>query len=307
MTALATMPSVDATLTSRPQPAWLPGVVMTVGAGREDNALLAIEHLLQMSEEPYEIVLVLDGDDVHIPFDPRFTRVNIAKHQPGEEQPRNVGVRNLSPACTHAWFLDSDILVEPDVLRCYRQAAEQEGYGVILVGTYEWMPEGMRWPAAEIENDPRWAMFHERGQGATTGELGVALGNFGGNLVWPISEFTRIGGFHRMLHHGRCEDGELGLRAASHLIPMSLVAGARGYHMAHPVNHELAMERNRRDVPMLNSWHPWVEGKGLIVTEADGARFDFICRCGAQVNTLEMWAHEAECNGSSLILPDGTA
>ncbi len=154
-------------------------------------------------------------------------------------------------------------------------------------------------------------MFNAEKHEPKIAKLNVALGCFGGNLVWPISRFRCVGGFHPELHHGRCEDGELGLRAASYRIPMVLVPEARGWHIAHNIDVELAKVRNERDVPLINKWHPWVEEKGLVVTDEDGARFDFVCRCGAQVNTLLMWDHVATHatgvaeNDLELILPEG--
>lgn len=275
------------------------GVVITYGADRIENVNRTLDYLDELVvAEPEAVILVLDGHS-ELP-DMRSERlrgrlglIKIAKHEPGQEQPRNVGVRVLRevhPDVTHAWFLDSDILVRPNCLQFYEEQPED----AILIGPYEWMPPGVTEPIPDLHNDPRWEMFLERAHEAVVADLGVALGCFGGNLVWPIAEFTRIGGFHPMLYHGRCEDGELGLRAAAHRIPMVLVPDARGFHVSHPVNHELAFQRNQRDVPLLNSWHPWVQEKGLIVTDQDGARFDFACACGQQVNTLEMWRHMAQ-------------
>lgn len=296
------------------------GVVIPVGQGRRENVEECLEWLFGMTTVPETVILVLDGHD-ELPGEPPgpvgVQAVRIPKHEPGMEQPRNVGVRMLKEHsdCTHAWFLDSDIIVDPDALLSYEQTVDVYGGGNVMIGPYEWLAPGQRAPLPELRNDPRWAMFDERlHEGPVVAHLGVALGCFGGNLVWPIDEFIRVGGFHPQLHHGRCEDGELGLRAASLRVPMKLVPQARGWHLYHDVNMQLAQERNARDVPLLNSWHPWVEQQGLIVTDQDGARFDYVCACGEQVNTLEMWAHLGEHRKamvtqpqSELILPDGMA
>jgi hypothetical protein len=328
------------------------GVVVPVCPGRKDNVELMLHYLFAPDalKRPEVAVLVLDGPDVEIPEVPEHvgSQVGIVqteqRHEPGREQPRNVGVRVLQqrhPELNYVWFLDADILVGGATMAHLELAyvrAQMQNVEPILVGPYEWLSEGMRAPMPEVRTDFREAMFNELNLQITVSQLGVALGNFGGNLAWPISEFVRIGGFHPQLYMGRCEDGELGLRAASHRIPMMLVKEARGYHMAHAVDHQEAMRRNERDVPLLNSWHPWVQVKctncdavwqggrdtcancggtetkgGLIVTDQDGARFDYVCACGHQVNTLEMWAHMENCDASSydgervedLILPDG--
>ena len=293
------------------------GVVITLPPGREENLKLAVHYLSRMSIHPRALVIVCDGPGVNLDLGEMPLAGDMLaterKHEPGMEQPRNVGVRFLRdhhPSITHAWFLDSDIVVDPGALAAYYAAIAVAGDKSILIGPYDWMTDGMREPHPELRSDFRWDMFDERGLGPWVGELGVALGCFGGNLVWPIDEFIRVGGFHHMLHHGRCEDGELGLRAATHRIPMALVREARGYHVAHAVNHELAVARNARDVPLINAWHPWVEEKGIVMAEQDGVRFEFVCACGEQLNTLLMWEHAARCPGvappaSDLILPEG--
>lgn len=282
------------------------GVVIPVGAGREENVNLMLRYL-SVAPLVQAVILVLDGVDVappHIPAmvdgAPTYTITSV-KHRPGMEQPRNLGVRHLfhkHPQLTHVWFLDTDILIDVLASTHYAKAAEGNGMDSILIGPYEWMPPGQRARMPGLFNDPRWEMFNERKGERLIGELGVALGNFSGNLVWPIKQFIDVGGFHPMLHHGRCEDGELGLRAGSYQVPMTLVPEARGWHVWHPVNAELVNQRNARDVPLLNHWHPWVEQKGLIVTQQDGARFDYECECGLVINSGEMWSHTATHAGT---------
>lgn len=294
------------------------GVVITTSAGRRENVEDVLESLGNGDELPYAITIVMDGHDERPCPPPTTTPISLVgmpKHEPGMEQPRNIGTRYLRhahPECTHVWFLDSDVLVEHTTFSAYLTAIEEVGDGCILIGPYEWMPDGVRHPLPDLRTDYRWAMFNERGRGPFVADLGVALGCFGGNLVWPIDRFVEVGGFHSMLHHGRCEDGELGLRAASHRIPMALVPEARGYHIEHPRDQAYAMRLNEREVPLINEWHPWVQEAGLIVTTEDGARFEYVCACGEQVNTLAMWDHQAQHNVvkrvahplDDLILPD---
>jgi hypothetical protein len=139
-------------------------------------------------------------------------------------------------------------------------------------------------------------------------DLGCALGCFGGNLLWPIQEFKYVGGFHNELSHGRVEDGECALRAAAAAIPMSLVREARGWHVAHPVDVHRTAELNRREVPLLNSWHPEIQDKGFLLVERDGARFDFKCPepgCGLQMNSHDYWNHVASHrNGTECMYAD---
>lgn len=255
-------------------------IVIPVGAGRLENLTECLRSISAMSKQPDFVVLVGDGPEATADAEVALDRVRqselkieieeIPKHEPGMEQPRNRGVRKVQEInrrnamlrqgypITHVWFLDSDILIAPDALERYEEA----GDGRILVGPYDWLSGGVRAPMPELKNDPRWVSFdgHEPDQ-VCVNDLSAGLACFSGNLVWPLHEFVRIGGFWNELHHGRCEDGELGLRAVACGVPISFVRGARGWHLDHPINIELTLERNSRDVPMLNERHPWVEGR----------------------------------------------
>lgn len=281
-------------------------VVMPVGPGRLENVLAVLASLKVQSRLPNQLVLVEDGPDVglrNLELDSRVQRLLCAKHEPGMEQPRNVGARWASYlGATHLWFLDSDVVVSPFALEELELALEQGPEDRILVAPYDWAGPGVREyvprgdPRIEMA-DPRWPSFDTYGPPDVLHyDLGAALACFSGNLLWPVEQFERVGGFHPMLHHGRCEDGELGLRASSLGVGVSFVASARGMHLWHAINHALATERNSRDVPLLNAWHPWVQEQGVIVKEADGARFEWKCpRCGNDVNTLDGWAHVETC------------
>lgn len=278
--------------------------VIPVGAGRRENLLACLFSIRAAVHQPDVIVVVCDGE---VGIEDQDLAgcyiVRPKKHEPGREQPRNRGVRAVqeidtlgADPFTHVWFLDSDILVADDCYAAYLHAMMANPTDRVLVGPYEWLPTGVRETHPEMKNDGRWASFEEHAPDEViTEDLSAGLACFGGNLIWPIEDFVRIGGFWDALYHGRCEDGELGLRAVACGIGISLVAGARGYHLDHPVNHELKLERNERDVPMLNARHPWVQGEGLFVVEEDGKRFNAACSCGWTGNTAEVWAHRASC------------
>lgn len=285
-----------------------PGLVIPVGAGRMENLLAVIRSIsVQGAMVPDDGVIVLDGSEVSqefsathelhellkgLPF--HVTVLDTPKHIPGAEQPRNIGVRHLSLCtdCTHVWFLDSDVLA-PFALGEFAAAHALVDLDRILIGPYDWMPEGHREPMPDLLNDMRWPAFREaEPEYVSRGKLNDGLACFSGNLVWPIAEFIRIGGFWNELHHGRCEDGELGLHAVAEDVPISFAPRARGWHMGHPINHALIEQRNARDVPMLNARHPWMEGHGVFMVERDGRRFEQRCEhCGEVVNTLDWWQH----------------
>lgn len=284
------------------------GLVIPATESRLENLEAVLKSVSEGTLVPVDIVVVCDGWWVHqqagfqFAYEnlPTIKFVHIDKHEPGKEQPRNVGVRYLNKRCNYVWFLDSDCLVQPDTLENYKKAHEsQTAYQRVLIGPYDWMGPGERTINPVHHNDPRWEMFENTDERKVfIGNLGVALGCFSGNLVWPIPEFKRVGGFWKDLHMGRCEDGELGIRAAAMCVPMQLVKTARAYHMEHPIDHAAIQEKNTRDVPMINERHPYVEGQGLVVADYDGKRFDYICdECGEQINTIESWTHGEKCHG----------
>jgi hypothetical protein len=156
------------------------------------------------------------------------------------------------------------------------------------------MGPGRREPDPENFSDPRWEMFREERwfdpEYASTEQLNVGLACFGGNLMWDLREFLRLGGFWNEVHRG--EDGELGLRAVAHGVPIQCAPRARGYHMWHPVDIGRITRENERNIPLIDARHPWIKGEGVFVVEKDGKRFAQTCgRCGAEVSTLEYYGH----------------
>lgn len=289
------------------------GCVIPVGPGefRLKNLDKVLGTLNESTFLPEAIVLVFDGweeSDLVYPLEHSISRlknvisVPTPKHEPGLEQPRNRGVRELEKldhCCNFVWFLDSDCLVGEETLHEFAKASNARPEDRILIGPYDMMHNTAEVIEPGLNNDLRWEMFRQwNPEDIFRGDLGVALGNFSGNLVWPLDEFKRVGGFWNDLYAGRCEDGELGLRAASLGVPMSLVAKARAYHLGGLNGHgdPQIQQKNERDVPMINERHPWVESQGLIVVDEDGKRFNQVCKyCGESINTLEIWSHQKDC------------
>lgn len=295
------------------------GVVIPFAPGREDNLAAVLTCLERQSVGCPPIVVVMDGVEPGTALISGVDYVHVAytlKHEPGMEQPRNIGTRiltSLRPDVTHVWFLDSDVIVDDNCLEELQDALEMEREDRILVAPYDWLPEGWRPLSDELgklgpgyhdfRNDPRWPMFNQSPPDRLyTADLSAGLACFSGNLVWPVDEFVRVGGFWSEIHHGRCEDGELGLRAVAMDVPISFAAEARGWHLAHPINHGLAIQRNARDVPMLNERHPWVERGAVFMVDRDGKAFDVRCPCGQVVETINWWKHAEEC-GHTMSLP----
>ena len=286
------------------------GVVIPVGPNREANLRDTLESLEAQTYKPRQIVVVYDGCE---PTDTRADIVAVVlptKHIPGREQPRNIGVRALADdiGLTHVWFVDSDITFNPNALQAFADAAALSDEPRILVGPYDWLG-----PSGEIERpDDRWQSFNEHPPSEINyNPVGAGTACFSGNLVWPIKEFQEIGGFWSELHHGRCEDGELGIRATSAGIGVSFVKDARGEHHWHPRDMDWTLAANARDVPLINRRHPFMPdsesldpsmGAKLLMTAKDGIRFDFRCPgCGKRMNSLLYWEH---CGGRGWKCPD---
>jgi GT2 family glycosyltransferase len=298
-------------------------VVIPMGPNRQENLQRALEHLESQNVKPAITVICCDGPESNV--DPASVQnytipvviLNLPKHEPGMVQPRNEGAHFLMrmndgeeeqfesiPEITHIWFLDSDIVTRPDALEHFVKAMEANDEPRILVGPYDWMPPGQVTPMPDLRNDPRWVSFNEYYPWDVEREnLAAGLACFSGNLVWPLDLFKKVGGFWDELHHARCEDGELGLRAVGMGIGVSFVAEARGWHIHHDYSVDVVNEKNARDVPMINARHPWKElgqgGDELFVVDEDGKRFNVRCAgCGENFNSNHIWKHREECEGA---------
>jgi GT2 family glycosyltransferase len=330
--------------------------VIPVGAHREQNLTRVMNSLAAGKVLPKIVVVVLDGEDAQVgpglpsvvhPL-PHVWVHRMVKHEPGLPQPRNVGAHyaqkkadELGIELTHFWFVDSDCIVSPEALLEFQRAnvaAATEANPKllvgqrILIGRYDWLAQGSEGPQDPLEMaDPRDDALRTREPSETfVSDLSAGLACFSGNLMWPAGAFERVGGFWNELHHGRCEDGELGLRAVKMGIPIAFVGAARAWHLWHPSNVAEKEERNARDVPMLNERHPWLESRcwcghqklmhntpeedgsergtggckdceckkfeqAVFIVEEDGKRFNVRCACGWEGNTVLMWRHEAQC------------
>jgi N-acetylglucosaminyl-diphospho-decaprenol L-rhamnosyltransferase len=277
--------------------AFRPGVVIPTVEGRDKNLELVLTALDNQSVKPKQVVVVCDGWEPENNYPaPNLIYIPIEKYQPsqGMDQPRNVGAKALD-GCNYVWFLDQDCLPAENCLENYRAAWKKHpDIYRILIGPYEWMAPEVRQTQPGLKNDPRWEMFNDHDPDIVkVNDLGFALGNFSGNLVWPLEQFKQIGGYWNEIHAGRVEDGELGLRAASLGVPMSVVRDARAYHMWHEENRPAKEEKNQRDLLLLWDRHGRVEETGLKIVNEDGKRLNYVCEdCGEEFNTLLYWEHK---------------
>jgi GT2 family glycosyltransferase len=291
-------------------------VVIPCFHGRENNLHMVLDSLEAQTSTIQKVLIVDDGGDLQFKDGERnCVVVRTEKHHPGMEQPRNIGVREASslwPDTTHVWFVDSDVMMAPETFAEIQKAYSSGSPNRIMICPYEWLPDNVKPEsnledffrvAREVKTDFRLPGFQEHDPTEEIiADISCGLACFSGNLVWPVEEFKRVGGFWNQIHHGRCEDGELGIRAVAMGVPISWCATARGFHLSHPINNALQLERNMRDVPMLNDRHPWVEGSGIFMVDRDGKAFDCLCpKCGESVNTILWWNHAESCGISSTI------
>jgi hypothetical protein len=293
-------------------------VVIPCTLDRLSNVVRVLDALSYSSIQPDKVVIVcdgftpgnkLDGIPEIASFNHNLVCLPTDKHEPGKEQPRNVGVHYLQNATDseYVWFLDSDCVPHYEAAQAYKDAWYlNPDLRRIFIGPYDYLPKNDTQPYEKIKNDPRWAAFDvAQNSDVHINDISIGLACFGGNLVWPIKDFITLGGFWNDLHMGRCEDGELGIRACAAQIPMSLVKEARAYHIWHEGNNEKTgmpsttaqkLKANKRDVPMINERHPFVQDRGLVVADEDGKRFDQRCPdCGDLINTGIYWSHKAHC------------
>lgn len=283
--------------------------VIPAGPGREPNLRRVLKSLEKQTRRHDLIVVVEDGFVWSFDCEVETVVCSVPRHEPGMEQPRNIGVRTAltyDPDIDFVHFVDTDVILAPTAVEALATTiADSTDEPGVVICPYDWMPLGVDEPMLDLRNDPRWAMFNERShEGTIYSDLSVGLGCFSGNLLWSTEEFERVGGFWNELHHGRCEDGELGLRAVAMDVGIAMCPEARGWHMAHDINGQLIERRNERDVPMLNDRHPWVERGGVFLVDRDGAAFDVRCGyCNETVPTGGWWEHAAQQgHGSELVV-----
>jgi hypothetical protein len=283
------------------------GVVVQVAEGRGENLAALLDCLRSQRTRPAQLVVVRDGERAPEPeMRQREMLWAIPKWKIGDEPARNVGVRVLAryrPDLTHVWFLDSDLIFEPDMFERLLEAYARGSDRRMLVAPYDWLPPDMRPRPGEwlpnhvhaVRNDPRWAMINANPPHVELLEdLAAALATFSGNLIWPIAEFQRVGGFWSEVERG--EDGELGLRAVSMRVPISFAGRARAWHQWHPVDLQKVYAINDRDIPKIDARHPWVKDAGIELGDRDGHCFEVACpACGERMVTNRWWQHAEDC------------
>lgn len=298
------------------------GVVVPVGGGRRENVEAVLAHLEAqdgLGQPKLPVVLVCDGEVAMSECGAfkgprrklRVDVIGMEKQVPGTTPPRNVGARFLhEQGVEWAWFVDSDVIVEPGAYRAILAAIEQGPDDAVICGAYDWLAPGPRSLVPRGghgigEADYRWEMFDTYPVNEVLRyHLGAALANFSGNLVWPLEEFFRVGGFNPGLTAGRVDDGELGVRASVGGVGTRFCKELRGVHLWHPINFEWVTRINAEEVPLINAWHPYIESQGIVPVPEDGVRLNMVCReCGAEVNTLEMWGHTLSHSRGALWVP----
>ncbi len=284
-----------------------PAVVIPISPGHEKNLHACLHALGRQTLPPSAVVVVahrfsltgyMDLEKI-VGMGVPCTLAKAHDHQ----SPRNVGVDILTRdlggyGLTHVAFLDSDIVVEPRWLECLADTAFTESADVVA-GPYEFLQENENPFNPETRNDTRWPLFNlDRAMKASPcrygpwrGDITRGLALYGGNLLWDLAEFQRLGGFNPGLIRG--EDGELGIRATRHGTCMAFDGRARGYHQWHRVDVPAILERNRQDLPKIWQIHgDYLQAHGIEMVPEDGMRLNIGDTEGWFDNTALMWERE---------------
>lgn len=188
---------------------------------------------------------------------------------------RNVGAANLDASVDVVIFLDPDLVLAPDAVERYAEAAGRWP-GSVIMGTVAWMRdvESDRIRAALEEGDtdmldafvPNGAP--ERVEGTFVGpELREGFGEAAGvvhpmraewsvslNYAWPRAAYTSIGGFNERMHGYGFDDMEIGMRAGAAGVTAVAAPDIRAWHQWHP-KQSTAMVENQINLDyVLRRW-----------------------------------------------------
>ena len=234
---------------------------------RADNLRLVLHGLELQTSQGFDVVVCDHGStddtlEVTRLFDVSYCRLERTAYDPGAA--RNTAVQSLSVEVTHIWFLDSDVILNPEAVEHAVTKHLTASPEVIITGRYDWLKKGVRQPPFEGLGI---ADQRQRTAGWDCNKVvkcsGAALT---GNLVIPVDAFEMTGGFDPNLAGSRSEDCEMGFNMRSKGLTMVMCEGIIGYHLAHPriqtSEEDLAGTRRgvryiheKYDIPLKKEWY----------------------------------------------------
>jgi len=186
---------------------------------------------------------------------------------------RNRGVRLLDPDTTHIWFLDSDVVLNPNAVSHAVEHIVSASH-VVIIGKYIWLPPmkvsvddvRYRWddfvacrlPLQKVDyvqdimnRDPRketiWDCLQIRSE-----IRGISLG---GNLIVPMTWFQRTGGFDEKIE-GQGQDCEFGYNLQAAGAQRIACAEIVGYHVAHYRDRKFLQDSVKETIVYIHEKYP---------------------------------------------------
>ena len=276
--------------------------IITPVFNRERNIALTYEALKKQSFQDFEWIIVDDGStdktkeivlelqkESPFPIKYHYIGKNNGYHQC---KARNQGARLADKSSVAYMFLDSDVLLYPDVMEKYSKAYD-DNFNRVVCGMYWWgSPMSItredvqrRWgniieeSLAPIENakphgmigkDIRENSFIESEQDQLRWDEGTYLACFGGNLLVPKKIFTDVAKYNMKYnpelnrdefcgydehYDAPVEDGDFGLNLRDTKWPVTLHNGINGYHVWHPRNIQEIIDKSKENIVYLDKKH----------------------------------------------------
>ena len=215
---------------------------------RRNNLWLTLHGLAYQTCKDFEVVVCDDGStdsplDILGGFDKYFP-VKYYRHARGGYRvclARNQGVRLSRQDTTHIWFLDSDVVLNPQAVE-NAYGILRARPGVVVAGRYDWLRARETTPAL-IKDWEAFKDVYTRDDGRTapwndTVEVPCSGAARSGNLIIPIKAFFATGGFDEDLEGVGGEDCEFGyaLHFQDYMMVMSESIG--GLHMDHKATYD---------------------------------------------------------------------
>jgi len=215
---------------------------------RRANLYLILHGLIAQTCKDFEVIVCDDGSDdkpleVLGGFEKYFP-VKYYRHARDGYRvslARNQGVRLARRGTTHIWFLDSDVVLNPQAVEnAFRLLASRPE--TVITGKYNWLRNRETTPALVMD----WEAFKDVGtiadqrkgwdnDGKEVPCSGAALS---GNLIIPMQAFHATGGFDEDMGGVGGEDCEFGYALNFRNFMMLLSEGIGGLHISHPATYD---------------------------------------------------------------------
>jgi glycosyltransferase involved in cell wall biosynthesis len=213
-----------------------------------------------LNKDEFEVILVddnsTDGTSTLIPeyrdqFKFKYIFSNVPKpHSWNASVIRNLGALAADPSTMAYVFVDSDVKLPPDALKCYLEDLEMNKNRVII-GPYDFYKQGNEQiGVADVRN----LKFTETTIDQTFDTIHDGLACFGGNLVIPKDIFWSVGGFSPDIHIG-LEDGDMGIKLWKKHTQFSYDSRTRGVHQWHQTPEDRFPGNMKAYIDNLNQKH----------------------------------------------------